>query len=156
MCQIEVNTVFMFGGAFVGGNLAQETLYFALIKDKEREVEWKEPLVKGPKPGKRYGHSLNYSKPYLILFGGSTGSVSLNETWILDLSAGSLQWTKLEIADPWPCERVYHSADVCNSGLASGMLIINGGRNLQGQTCNDVWGLRRHRNGKWDWTMPTD
>ncbi len=35
--------MFMFGGAFVGGNLAQESLYFGLIKDKEREVEWKEP-----------------------------------------------------------------------------------------------------------------
>ena len=47
---------------------------------------WKEVMPKGVRPGKRYGHTLNFSKPNLIIFGGSTGSASLNETWILDLS----------------------------------------------------------------------
>lgn len=88
MTQIDTNQVFLYGGAFVGGNLAPEILYFGSLK--ENTITWKEIVVKGPKPGKRYGHTLNFSKPYLILFGGSTGSVSLNETWILDLMQGNL------------------------------------------------------------------
>ena len=31
------------------------------------------------------------------------------------------------------------------------MLIIFGGRDLNDKALNDIWGLRRHRNGKWDW-----
>lgn len=34
------------------------------------------------------------------------------------------------------------------------MLIIYGGRDPSGRTCEEVWGLWRHRNGTWDWTMP--
>lgn len=68
----------------MGGNLAPDSLYFGQYKDGS--VNWKEISTKGAKPGKRYGHTMNFSKPFLILFGGSTGSVSLNETWILDLS----------------------------------------------------------------------
>lgn len=31
------------------------------------------------------------------------------------------------------------------------MMVIFGGRSLDGQPRNDTWGLRRHRDGKWDW-----
>ncbi len=34
------------------------------------------------------------------------------------------------------------------------MPIIFGGRNYDGSTLNEIWGLRRHRDGKWDWTKP--
>lgn len=47
--------------------------------------KWNEIETEGPKPGRRYGHTLLYNKPNLILFGGSTGSQTINETWILDL-----------------------------------------------------------------------
>ena len=49
----------LFGGAFVGGTLAPETLFLGkLINDK---IEWKEINTKGNQPGKRYGHSMVYS-----------------------------------------------------------------------------------------------
>lgn len=32
------------------------------------------------------------------------------------------------------------------------MMVIYGGRRKDGQVMNDMWGLRRHRNGTWDWT----
>lgn len=34
------------------------------------------------------------------------------------------------------------------------MMITFGGRDNSGQTCDEVWGLRRHRDGRWDWTKP--
>ena len=30
-------------------------------------------------------------------------------------------------------------------------MVIFGGRTKDGTAMNDTWGLRRHRNGKWDW-----
>lgn len=53
-------------------------------------------------------------------------------------------WQKLDLSDPWPQERVYHSADVCLHGAAQGMLIVYGGRDQNGQTCKEIWGLRKH------------
>lgn len=37
----------------------------------------------GINPSKRYGHSLVYSKPYVIMFGGMDGTRLFNETCIL-------------------------------------------------------------------------
>ena len=34
---------------------------------------WTIVPVVGPTPGRRYGLSLTYSKPYLVVFGGNTG-----------------------------------------------------------------------------------
>lgn len=34
----------------------------------------------------------------------------------------------------------------------SEMMLIFGGRGLRGQCHNDLWGLRRHKDGNWDWT----
>ena len=32
------------------------------------------------------------------------------------------------------------------------MMVVYGGRRKDGLVLNDMWGLRRHRNGSWDWT----
>lgn len=32
-------------------------------------------------------------------------------------------------------------------------MIIFGGRDGNENALNDTWGLRRHRNGQWDWVM---
>lgn len=32
-----------------------------------------------------------------------------------------------------------------------GMMVIFGGRSSDSKSLNDIWGLRQHRNGKWDW-----
>jgi len=42
---------------------------------------------------------------------------------------------------------------VCYAGSASGMMIIYGGRGTDSNALNDAWGLRKHRNGKWDWVI---
>lgn len=42
------------------------------------------PIV-GQTPGRRYGHILCYYKPNIWLFGGNTGSETMNDVWILNV-----------------------------------------------------------------------
>ena len=59
---------------------------------------------------------------------------------------------KLTCKGDIPSPRVYHSAAHCQSGAASGMVVIFGGRSGDRQDAlNDAWGLRKHRDGRWDW-----
>lgn len=144
----------MFGGAVVGGKIAQEQLFDLRVQDDK--AIWTEVKVNGEKPGPRYGHSMTFAKPNLIVFGGSNGSETMNDTWCLNLQNNLFQWVKLDIQGIIPSPRVYHSADLCQFGGANGMIIVFGGRNIKNQTLNEVWGLRRHRDGKWDWTRPPE
>ncbi len=73
-----------------------------------------------------------------------------------------MQWNKLDLKEEVnsitpkeekiPSARLYHTASVCNYGYANGMMVVFGGRRKDGKFLNDMWGLRRHRNGNWDWT----
>jgi protein phosphatase len=122
------------------------------LKNGEHQAEWIVVPVKGTTPGRRYGHTLVFLKPYLILFGGNYGNEAVNDVWIFNSETHPLQWQKLEIQGEIPPTRVYHSAAVCNYGFANGMMVTFGGRRKEGNLLNDMWGLRRHRNGQWDWT----
>jgi diadenosine tetraphosphatase ApaH/serine/threonine PP2A family protein phosphatase len=108
-------------------------------------------LENGPTPGKRYGHSLVYYKPFFILFGGNLNNEVANDVWILNSEQQPLRWTKLDIKGELPLPRIYHSSVVCTYGGANGMMVVFGGRKKNGQNLNDMWGLRKHRNGLWDW-----
>jgi len=33
------------------------------------------------------------------------------------------------------------------------MMVIYGGRETNGSSASDTWGLRRHRDGRWDWVQ---
>ena len=39
------------------------------------------PISKGMTPGRRYGHSLVFYKPFLILFGGNLNNEAINDVW---------------------------------------------------------------------------
>lgn len=108
------------------------------------------PVV-GSTPGRRYGHSLIYVKPHLLVFGGNTGSEPVNDVWCLNVEKAPFSWTLLEIRGETPATRVYHSAALCQNGSAMGMMVIFGGRTGDQSALNDTWGLRRHRDGRWDW-----
>ena len=148
--QLEVNKFII-----LAGGLAPDDLYLLDLKNGEQNAEWIVVPVKGQTPGRRYGHILVFLKPYLILFGGNVGNEPANDVWIFNSEIQPLQWTKLEIETELPPPRVYHTAAVCNYGFANGMMVIFGGRRKEGakdgQILNDMWGLRKHRNGKWDW-----
>ena len=92
-----------------------------------------------------------FYKPYLILFGGNVNNEVANDVWTFNSESSPLQWVKLDITENIPPARVYHSAGVCSYGGANGMMVVFGGRKKDGAFLNDMWGLRRHRNGLWDW-----
>ena len=85
------------------------------------------PVV-GSTPGRRYGHSLVFSKPYLILFGGNTGTEPVNDVWCLSVERAPFTWHKLECGQASPQPRIYHSTALCHTGSATGMMVCYGGR----------------------------
>lgn len=139
---------------FLAGGMAPDELYLLDLKNGDHQAEWILVQVKGTTPGRRYGHSLVFLKPYLILFGGNYLNDVVCDVWIFNSETQPLQWQKLDISpENSPPARVYHSAAVCNYGFANGMMVIFGGRKKEGNSfLNDMWGLRRHRIGTWDWT----
>jgi len=90
-------------------------------------------------------------KPYLIVFGGNVGNKITSDIILINIDEGILEWKKLEPTGDIPCSRMYHAAAVCRNGGASGMMIVYGGRGETSNALNDTWGLRKHRNGTWDW-----
>ena len=120
-------------------------------KDSELGV-WKLININGPSPGKRYGHTLTYMKQYFILIGGNGINGLSNDAWLIDIAQKELYWLKIQIDNQnmIPCPRLYHSSGICEKGNAKDILIVFGGRDQKEQALNDIWGLRKHRNGKWD------
>ena len=55
-------------GATGSGGLAPDELYLLDLKNGEQNAEWIIVPVRGQTPGRRYGHTLVFLKPYLILF----------------------------------------------------------------------------------------
>lgn len=108
------------------------------------------PVV-GTTPGRRYGHTIVYSKPFLIVFGGNTGTEATNDVWCLSVDKAPFSWSKLNCGKEMPPARVYHAASLCYTGSARGMMVCFGGRTNDSTSLNDSWGLRRHRDGNWDW-----
>ncbi len=108
------------------------------------------PVV-GSTPGRRYGHSIIFAKPHLLVFGGNTGSEPVNDVWCLSVEKAPFSWAKLNCGTDVPAVRVYHSAALCMNMSANGIMVVFGGRTADSSALNDTWGLRRHRDGRWDW-----
>ena len=150
-CAVESLQLVIYGGATGGGSLASDDLYLLDLRKGENEGSWMIVPVVGSTPGRRYGHSLVFIKPHLLAFGGNTGNESVNDVWSLNVEKSPFSWNKLEITGDIPKPRVYHSACLCTTGSATGMMVIFGGRTNDQSALNDTWGLRRHRDGRWDW-----
>lgn len=108
------------------------------------------PVV-GRTPGRWYGHTIIFSKPFLLVFGGNTGTEPVCDVWCLNVDKAPFSWQNLETTGELPNVRVYHSAALCSTGSATGMMVIFGGRTNDGAALKDAWGLRWHRDGWWDW-----
>lgn len=63
----------IYGGATGGGSLASDDLFLLDLRSGEANSNWMIVPVIGTTPGRRYGHSLVFSRPHLIVFGGNTG-----------------------------------------------------------------------------------
>ena len=46
----------------------------------------------------------------------------------LNIEKSPFTWVRLESKNEAPLARVYHSASLCNSGSANGMVVVFGGR----------------------------
>ncbi|KAL4431923.1 hypothetical protein ABPG74_012735 [Tetrahymena malaccensis] len=145
------NKLIIFGGAVGGGGLADDNLYVLDFNNGEDQTYWLTIPIVGSTPGRRYGHSMVFIKPFLVVFGGNTGNEPVNDSWSLNLEKSPYCWQKLECSGDIPQVRVYHSAALCTSGAANGMMVIFGGRTSDSFAQSDTWGLRRHRDGRWDW-----
>lgn len=154
-CCVDTLQMVVYGGATGGGALSSDELYLLDVRSVEKDghFSWMTVPTEGPTPGKRYGHSMVYNKPLLILFGGNNGQTALNDVWTLDVEKSPFRWTNVKVIDPSkaPVARVYHSSDLCSEGPAAGMTVVFGGRTGDNKSLKDAWGLRQHRDGRWDW-----
>ena len=98
---------------FLGGGLVPDDLYLLDIRQGEDKAQWIMVPVVGTTPGRRYGHSLVFCKPYLLVFGGNTGNEPVNDVWCLNVERAPFFWMKLECPGDNPVVRVYHSAALC-------------------------------------------
>ena len=137
----------------LGGSLASDDLYLLDLRGGDQHAQWMVVPVVGATPGRRYGHSVCFSKPHLLVFAGNTGTEAVNDVWCLNVDRTPFTWLKLDIAGPQPPVRVYNSAALCQTGTATGMMVIYGGRTLDQNALSDTWGLRKHRDGRWDWVQ---
>ena len=89
--------------------LADDKLWVLHLSDKNEGL-WDEIKTVGKTPGQRYGHSLCYSDPYFILFGGNSNPELSNDVWIININNAQCQWEKIifENNSKMPCERLYH------------------------------------------------
>ena len=151
---IDENSVMMiYGGSTKNGGLAEDEIWLLYLNEgKEGEGEWKKYQMNNEiSPGPRYGHSLNYIKPYFILFGGNFNPSLSNEVWIVNINEKIGKWTKINFKnDVAPCPRLYHTCLKCNFGKNSGNLIIFGGRDSNENPLNDIWILSLNEN-TWSW-----
>lgn len=150
-CNVDQLQMVVFGGATGGGGFASDDLYLLDLRNGDSMAQWMIVPVIGKTPGRRYGHTIVSSKPYLILFGGNTGTEPINDVWCLNVDKAPFSWAKLEMPGDQPQPRLYHSAAMCCMGSATGMMVVFGGRSNDSSALKDTWGLRRHRDGRWDW-----
>jgi len=58
-------------------------LDFLTVNDK---AHWSIKNCSKTSPGARYGHVMAYIKPYLVVYGGNTGSEAVGDVWRIDLT----------------------------------------------------------------------
>ena len=164
-CCIVRSNIVVFGGAKKNGGFTSNELYLLDLRN-EKSPKWSilELDPESPKPQQRYGHSLIYYKPYLVLFGGvlkEKNNLS-NELWICKIDYNTLfsscqfKWEEVKYKKPqgpFPKPRLYHTTGVIKSGKAKGMIMLFGGRDSEQKALNDLWGLRRHRDNSWEWLI---
>lgn len=108
----------VYGGATGGGSLASDDLYLLDLRKGDEIAQWMVVPVVGQTPGRRYGHTIVFIKPYVLVFGGNTGSEAVNDVWCLNVEVAPFSWSKLETTGKMPFVRVYHSAALCSTGSA--------------------------------------
>ena len=149
------NSVMMiYGGSTKNGGLAEDEIWLLFLNEgTDGEGEWKKySVTNGHSPGPRYGHSLNFIKPYFVLFGGNFNPSLSNDVWIVNITEKIGEWKKIIFQNDFgPSPRLYHTSQICNFGNYQNKLIIFGGRDSNENPLNDVWILELNKEGDWNW-----
>ena len=96
----ETPSMVVYGGRHEDGELSDDSVY-TLEPKWDRESKWIKLKTVGRTPGPRSGHSMLYTKPMLIVYGGESprpGPLS-SQVWMLDLSEnkdGAYEWMALK------------------------------------------------------------
>lgn len=146
---VENSQLVIFGGAHSHGQLVDNDLY--LLKINDNTCKFIKVPIESEKPPSRYGHALVFTKPYILLIGGNVGNEPSNEVWTLSIDNSPFEWNKLQFENQCPIPRVYHSTALWKSANKGDMVLLFGGRTQNNVALNDLWGLRQHNNGSWDW-----
>ena len=120
---------------------ATDELWFLDLKNNE-EASWMKVPIEGNTPLLRYGHTLIYIMPILILFGGSAKNVSVNDIWMLSTDKSPFKWDKISVNGNYPLPKVYHTANLFKMSNNPETMIIYGGRGINGQSHSDLVGLK--------------
>lgn len=113
------------------------------VKSKNKKIDknfWQIFPYTGDIPSYLYGHTLNYIKNFLILFGGISSKNRTeynNNLYILDTENKNSSWICIKSDNNFPCERGHHTSCIYNNNL-----IIFGGRNIFSESLNDLWELK--------------
>lgn len=86
----------IFGGAHSHGNLVDNELYLLKLASNETNGKWVKVPINGAKPEPRYGHTMIFFKPYIIVFGGNIGNDPANDVWALSIDKSPFVWNKID------------------------------------------------------------
>lgn len=148
---VENSQLVIFGGAHSHGQLVDNELY--LLKVNDFTCKFIRVPVESDKPASRYGHSMVFTRPFILIIGGNVGNEPTDEVWALSIDTSPFHWTQIRFEKGGPTPRVYHSTALWQSPNKGDMVLLFGGRTQQNQALSDLWGLRRHGNGSWDWNL---
>ena len=150
------NQILFYGGSIGNGQYAQDDLWFLDIKSNE-EASWMKVPIEGPTPGPRYGHSMVYIQPLLVLFGGSVGGPNtkneiMNDVWVFGTDTTPFKWIKVNTKGTMPSSRLYHSS--CLFGrtyMGTETMVLFGGRDNQSHSLKDVNILKKDNKNEYEW-----
>jgi len=139
--------IFLFGGYDADGNFLNDVWILSLyVTGADSEFQetgqvpgaWSQPVVTGPVPAAREGHTLTHVDGRLLTFGGYTSSgATANDVHAYDPETQT--WTLIEVSAPQPKPRQAHSAARHGHDL-----VIAGGCEVSAESpeCySDVWTL---------------
>ncbi|KOB61102.1 hypothetical protein PFHG_02881 [Plasmodium falciparum HB3] len=136
--------------------------------------KWVEIKIKGKKPSKRYGHSLDFLYPHLVLFGGNEeicdedNSFCKNDLWILNIKKckkgketknghtycySYFLWEEVNYQYVNPFGRSFHSTAIWyDTKKKKNNLILYGGKMKNQNLCSRLF-LLQYNGYIWSWSI---
>ena len=154
-CPINEYNLAIFGGTDQNG-VVPDDLYILNISQYYNNYTWNKLINDGQGPGSRYGHTIIYKKPYLLILGGNLETNYSNQVHYALIDENNIykkiKWNILKIANnsQFPSPRIYQTCSICKYGNNSDMIFLFGGRDKKGMPLNDCWVLKNIKE-KWEW-----